>query len=191
MRWLVVDTATSQAPTTLVAPSTSSSALSPVRLAVLLLLFLAALALVAILALAAARRVEARKAARMRRNRALAEIVGNGRWIHDSGSLEILLATDINRMQTNWYEVRGRIVALESDVAALSANTENIGLANDLNYLAQCLTNLRSAEDGYVTTKSRAGNNSAELTRISDETVSARRRQLQSAIEPIAAAMRT
>ena len=160
-------------------------------MALLLLLLLAALALVAVLALTAARRAEARKAARVRRNSALAEIVGNGRWIHDSGSLEILLATDVNRMQLNWYEVRGRIVALESDVAALSANTEAVGLANDLNYLGQCLANLRSAEDAYVTTKSRAGNNRAELTRISDETVGARRRQLQSAIEPIAAAMRT
>lgn len=154
------------------------------------LLLMIAFALVVAATMAATRRADAKQAARRELLNHLSEIVGTSRWVHDSGSNEVLLATDVNQMQMAWYEVRARIITLESDIAALTANTFDVGLTSDLNYLAQSLADLRSAEEGYVTTKARAGNSRAELTRISDETVGARRRQLQAAIEPIAAAMR-
>ena len=154
------------------------------------LLLLATIALTAAIVMFATGRAEAKAAARRALQNRLSDIVGRSRWVHDSGSREVLLSIDVDRMQLAWTEVRGRIVGLESDLAALSTQLDDPGLVSDLQYLARSLGDLRSAQEAYVTTRARAGNSRTELTRISDETVSARRRQLQGAIEPLAAALR-
>lgn len=139
---------------------------------------------------AANRRSETRAAARAALSSRLGEIVGQSRWVHDSGSVEVLLATDLDQMQLAWRDVRTRMVDLEGRIATMAAETGDQNLDRDLRYLGECVADLRSAEEGYVNTRSRAGRDQAALTQTSDQVVVDRRQQLRYAIDPIAAAAR-
>ncbi|MDH3681113.1 MAG: hypothetical protein OEV40_14335, partial [Acidimicrobiia bacterium] len=158
----------------------------------ILLLAIGAVALIVIFgAIGAVNRRSASKAAtRSELSARLSEIVGQSRWLHDSGSVEVLLATDPDQMQMAWRDVRTRMVDLESRIATMAAGTGDPNLDQDLRYLGQCVADLRSAEEGYVNTRLRAGQDQAALTRTSDQTVTDRRQQLQYAIEPVASALR-
>jgi len=136
------------------------------------------------------RRSQASAAATTQRQRYLGEIVAQSRWIHDSGSIELLLATDPDQLQRIWNDLRTRIVNLESQLGPYPAGSGDENLDRDLAYLSQCLSDLRAASEGYVTTRLRAGDHQAELVRSANQAVSDRRAVLQTAIEPVAAAMR-
>lgn len=140
--------------------------------------------------LAANRRSVAKAAAAAELYGYLSEIIAGARWVHDSGTVAVLLATDSDRLLTTWNEVRRRMVDLESQIATLAAQTSEPDLHHDLRYLGLCVADLRSAEEGYVSTRTRSSDRAGELTRTSDETVSLRRRQLSTAIASLAAEMR-
>lgn len=139
---------------------------------------------------AANRRSETKAAARAALSSRLGEIVGQSRWVHDSGSVEVLLATDLDQMQMAWRDVRTRMVDLEGRIATMAAETGDQDLDRDLRYLGECVADLRSAEESYVNTRSRASRDQAALTETSDQVVIDRRQQLRYAIDPVAAAMR-
>ena len=158
----------------------------------ILLLAIGGVALVIIFGVTtvANRRSESKAAARAALNAGLGEIVGQSRWVHDSGSVEVLLATDLEQMQMAWRDVRTRMVDLEGRIATMAAGTGDQNLDRDLRNLGECVADLRSAEEGYVNTRTRAGRDQAALTETADQVVIDRRQQLRYAIEPVAAAMR-
>lgn len=138
---------------------------------------------------AAGRRSAAKAAADSELRRRLGEIVGAGRWIHDSGSVEILLATDPGQAQSAWIEVRRRMVDLEGQIWATTAETTDTKLVTALRSLGRSVTELRGATESYVSAKLRlAGTADGEqLLRIPDQAVNDHRQRLQAAIEPVAA----
>ena len=138
------------------------------------------------------RRAGARASAQSRLQNQLGEVVGGARWVHDSGSIEVLLSTDANQIQSGWNEVRRRMVNIESQIATLAVGTGDPALDQNLRYLGQCLADLRGSEEAYVAAKVRSDGSAAheQLVRSANDTVMARRQQLQAAIDPVAYAMR-
>ena len=78
---------------------------------------------------------------------------------------------------------------IESQISTLAANLRDDELQRNLHELGQCMTALRSAEEGYVTAMTRDSpvGGSDELIRSAHQTVIDRRRRLQVALEPVAA----
>ena len=141
---------------------------------------------------AASRRSATKAAASSELHAQLSEIVGTSRWIHDSGSVEILLATDPTQAQSAWMEVRRRMVDVEGQISAMAAGTTDTNLQAVLRNLGQSVGELRGAAETYVSAKLRlAGTaDSDDLLRIPDQAVNDHRQRLRAAIEPVAAAVR-
>ncbi|MGI9598233.1 MAG: hypothetical protein ACR2QK_18870 [Acidimicrobiales bacterium] len=173
------------------AEGTTESDLSSSDWILLILLGIAAVALIAA-AVSAAGRHSASKSARKNAvaNR-LGDIIGSARWIHDSGSMEVLLVQDPNQIQSAWAPVRTRMMDVESQISTLAANTRDGDLQRSLHGLGQAVTSLRSAEEGYVTTMTRSRGAEQELLRSNHQSVIDRRRDLQMAIDPVAMEMST
>lgn len=164
--------------------------LSTTAWVVILLAGLGVFALLMAALAAGRRRAEVRAEAAAGFHRELSDVVGRSRWLHDSGSAEVLLTTDRDQLTRTWEDVRTRMVDLESRVSTLAASSGDSDGSRDLVYLGRCVSDLRKAEEAYVTTQLRAPDDRRELTRTSTQTVQSRRQQLQGAIEPVAAALR-
>ncbi|MGI9614468.1 MAG: hypothetical protein ACR2QO_16275 [Acidimicrobiales bacterium] len=195
------ETPTTAAPTTQPAPEATTSpttggpeeepALSTSDWLILAAIALAAIAIFVVANNGANRRAGAKATAQSQLQTQLSDVVGGSRWVHDSGSIEVLLATDPNQVQTGWNEVRRRMVNVESQIATLAVGTGDPALDQNLRYLGQCVADLRGAEEGYVAAKVRSDGSAShdQLVRSSNDTVMARRQQLQAAIDPVAYAM--
>ena len=122
----------------------------------------------------------------------LTEVIGGARWIHDAGSVEVLLTDGPDQTRTGWSEVRRRLVAIENQIATLAIGTGDPALDANLRYLGRCLADLRQAEEAYVAAKVHADGSARRDERLAhaDETVLARRQHLQAAIEPVANTLR-
>lgn len=168
-------------------PADDEDGLSSSDWVLLLLLGIAAVALIAAAISAAGRYSASKSARRSAVSMRIGDIVGSSRWIHDSGSMAVLLVQDPNQVQSAWAPVRTRMMDAESQIATLGANVKDEELRGVLHDLGQAVTGLRSAEEAYVTAKSRAvGVDGEELLRSSYQSVIDRRRDLQLAIEPLA-----
>lgn len=171
-------------------PAPGSEGLSTEDWFLLLTLGMAVVSIIVIALAVASRRSQATTEHRAALHSRLREVVGQSRWIHDAGSVEVLLATDPEQLTRVWNELRTRMVDLESRIATLAASTGEVSLDRDLRHLAQCVADLRNAEEAYVTTGSRVRGNHADLTRTANQTVADYRLRLQAAIERVADAMR-
>ncbi len=171
---------------------TSDDGLSTEDWILLGVLAVVVVALIAGVTSAAGRRSAAKAAAGSELRTQLSEIVGASRWVHDSGSIEILLATDPAQAQSAWMEVRRRMVDLEGQISVMAAGTTDTNLDTILRNLGQSVAELRGAAETYVSAKLRLAGaaDSAELLRLPDQTVNDHRQRLQAAIEPVAAAAR-
>jgi len=169
-------------------PTAEDSGLSNSDWVLLILLAIAAVALIAA-SISAAGRYSASKAARKNAVATrIGDIVGSCRWIHDSGSMEVLLVQSPLQVQSAWAPVRTRMMDTESQIATLAANTGDPDLQHALHDLGQSVTALRSAEEAYVTAKTRAtGVDGDELLQSSHQAVIDRRRDLQMSLQPLAA----
>ena len=147
------------------------------------------LLIVIIAAASASRWARGKLAARAELQDRLTEIVRGARRIHEFGSTDVTLAKDPDRMQATWWDVRGQMLDLESQIAALIAAGDP-RLDHNLRHLGQCVAGLRMAEEGYVSARARSTTDREELTSICDQRVANRRRRLSAATEPVAAAMR-
>lgn len=185
------ETPTTEAPAT-ESGETSDDGLSTEDWILLGILAVVAVAVIAGISSAAGRRSAAKASASSERRAQLNEIVGASRWVHDSGSIELLLATDPAQTQSAWMEVRRRMVDLEGQISVMAAGTTDGNLDTVLTNLGRSVAELRGAAETYVSAKLRlAGTaDSDEFLRMSDQTVNDHRQRLQAAIEPVAAAAR-
>ena len=185
------ETAITEAPAT-DSGGTSDEGLSTEDWILLGLLAVVVVAVIIGVTSAAARRSAAKAAAGSELRTRLSEIVGASRWIHDSGSVGILLATDPGQAQSAWIELRRRMVDLEGQISAMAAATTDTNLKTALGNLGRFVVELRVATETYVSAKVRLAGTagSAELLRIPDQTMNDHRQRLQAAIEPVAAAIR-
>lgn len=173
------------------APAVEEDGLSDSDWVLLILLGIAAVALIGAAITAAGRHSASKSARKNAVATRLSDIVGSCRWIHDSGSMEVLLVQDPSQIQSAWAPVRTRMMDAESQISTLAANTSDDDLQRSLHDLGQSLNALRSAEEAYVTAKARAvGLEGQELLRTSYQTVIDRRREFQMSIEPVATEMR-
>lgn len=158
----------------------------------LILLGVAAVALIAT-AISAAGRYSASKLARKSAiSTRIGDIVGASRWIHDSGSMEVLLVQNPSQVQLAWAPVRTRMMDIESQVSTLAATIDDDDLEQALHDLGQALTGLRSVQEAYVGVKTRSvGYEGDQLLQSSYQTVIDSRRGLQMAIDPVAIWLRS
>lgn len=181
------ETPTTQAPTT-DGGETAEDGLSTEDWILLGVLAVVVVAVIIGVTSAAGRRSAARSASGSQLRAQLSEIVGASRWVHDSGSIEILLATDPAQARSAWMEVRRRMVDLEGQISVMAAGTTDTNLDAALRNLGQAVTELRRAAETYVSAKLRlAGTtDSDDFLRIPEQAVNDHRQRLQAAIEPVA-----
>lgn len=171
-------------------PSPADDGLSTTAWIVMILAGLGLFALLMTAVAAGRRRARVRADAAAALRRELSDVIGRSRWLHDSGSAEVLLTTNHDQLTRTWDDVRTRMVDLESRISTIAASSGASDGNDDLVYLGRCVADLRKAEEAYVTTQLRVPDDRRELTRTSTRTVESRRRQLEGAIEPLAAALR-
>lgn len=185
------ETPTTEAPTT-EGGETADDGLSTEDWILFGVLAVAVVAIIIGVTSAAGRRSAAKSAASSERRMQLSEIVGASRWVHDSGSVEILLATDAAQARSAWMDLRRRMVDLEGQISVMAAGTTDTNLDTVLRNLGHAVAELRGAAETYVSAKLRlAGTtDSDDFLRIPDQAVNDHRQRLQAAIEPLTEAAR-
>ncbi len=140
---------------------------------------------------AATHHSDKKSAARAELNGKLSDIVGGCRWLHDSGSLDVLRQSDPIQLTSAWDTFRGRAVDVEGRISALAAGPIDSNLVQSLNFLGQSVAGLRSALSSNVSLRMDAeATSQLPLVDQSTQTVTDRRRQLDQAVGPVASAMK-
>lgn len=156
---------------------------------VLIILGVAALAAVLGLAGMISNRRKSVASAQSELQQHVSQAVTDSRWVHDSGTVEVMRQSDPDLLRSTWSGVRLRMGGIEEQVSRLEAGTDNRSLAKKIGALAQSLVALRGAIDAYVSVKADP-NSQPALTQDALDTVTARRSELEAAIEPVAATVR-
>ncbi|MDH3707249.1 MAG: hypothetical protein OES57_14365, partial [Acidimicrobiia bacterium] len=119
----------------------------------IVVLGIAAFAIIIFAVAMSSRHSDNKQTARSDLDRQLGDIVGTSRWVHDSGSLDVVTTNDPDQLRSSSADVQQRLRDLESQVAKVRANTSDQALSDSLGTLSQASAGLRSATDGLVTAR--------------------------------------
>lgn len=120
---------------------------------------------------------------RSERQRQTNDVVGGCRWVIDQGAPMVLTSTDGAQAQNVWASVRPRLLETEQSIARYGAGSGDDDLDHALSRLGLEVAGLRGALDAYV---SALASGRQDLTDQAQVTVNDRRRNVETALQPVA-----